>query len=205
MLSLKRWCFIIYLLLTGNNGRDRVLIMQTRINNTCLELIQGDITKQNVDAIVNAANSRLAGGGGVDGAIHRAGGPKIMEECRKIGGCPTGTAVITTAGRLPAKYVVHTVGPVFRDGKSGEPELLQRAYKSSLKVAEQAGARTIAFPSISTGVYGYPVSSASMTALSAVIEYIKQNTAIEKVVFVLYSQHDFDTYCNSLNRLIKGV
>ncbi len=123
-----------------------------------IELFQGDITKLEVDAIVNAANSRLAGGGGVDGAIHRAGGPAIMAECRTIGSCPTGEAVITTAGNLPAKYVIHTVGPVYRGGASGEAKLLQNAYANSLGLAEKHGLKSIAFPSISTGVYGYPIA-----------------------------------------------
>ncbi len=178
--------------------------MQTRINKTILELIQSDITTLVVDAIVNAANSRLAGGGGVDGAIHRAGGPSIMEECRKIGGCPTGQAVITGAGLLSAEYVIHTVGPVYRNGKAGEPELLQSAYKNSLGVAESAGVKTMAFPSISTGVYGYPVEEASKAALSVVIDYVKKDTVIERVVFVLFSLKDFDIYCNSLKALINN-
>src|SRR5512145_1444497 len=131
--------------------------MQTKVNQTLIELVLGDITRESTDAIVNAANSRLAGGAGVDGAIHRAGGPAIMAECRKIGGCPTGEAVITTGGNLAAHYVIHTVGPVYRNGASGEARLLQNAYLNSLKLAEKHGVKTIAFPSISTGVYGYPI------------------------------------------------
>ncbi len=176
--------------------------MDITIQKTVLSLRQGDITVETVDAIVNAANSRLAGGGGVDGAIHRAGGPAIMEECRKIGGCPTGTAVITTAGNLAAKKVIHTVGPVFRGGKSGEPELLRSAYTTSLKRADEHNLKSIAFPSISTGVYGYPIQEASDIALSAVIEHLKGKTGLELAVFVLFSNADFTTYCETLKRLV---
>ena len=175
--------------------------MEIQINKSVIELCQGDITKQEVDAIVNAANSRLAGGGGVDGAIHRAGGPSIMEECRKIGGCPTGSAVITTGGNLPARHVIHTVGPVYRDGKSREPELLKSAYLNSLKVAEKTGIKTIAFPSISTGVYGYPIKDASKIALSAVIDYLNGDTGIERAVFVLFSAQDSETYSKTLKEI----
>ncbi len=135
--------------------------MQYRVNNAVIELFQGDITRLQIDAIVNAANSRLAGGGGVDGAIHRAGGPAIMAECKKIGGCPTGEAVITPGGKLSARYVIHTVGPVYRGGASGEPKLLQNAYANSLGLAEKHNLKSIAFPSISTGVYGYPIEEAA--------------------------------------------
>src|SRR3990172_12786333 len=131
--------------------------MQVTINNSIVELVEGDITKQETDAIVNAANSGLRGGGGVDGAIHRAGGPKILEECIKIGGCPAGKAVITSGGNLKAKYVIHTVGPIYRDGTKGEAETLASAYKESLKLAKSHALESIAFPSISTGVYSYPI------------------------------------------------
>lgn len=176
--------------------------MEIKINKSIIELCQGDITKQNVDAIVNAANSRLAGGGGVDGAIHRAGGPAIMDACRKIGGCPTGEAVITTGGRLPARSVIHTVGPVYRTGQSGEPGLLRNAYYNSLRLAETNGAKTIAFPSISTGVYGYPIHDAARIALSTVIAYLKGDTKIERSVFVLFSTQDFEVYSKTLQELI---
>ena len=176
--------------------------MKKLINTATIELCRGDITRQQVEAIVNAANSRLAGGGGVDGAIHRAGGPAIMEECRNIGGCPTGTAVITTGGRLPAAYVIHTVGPVYRGGGSGEPELLRSAYLSSLRAAEKNGVQTIAFPSISTGVYGYPIEEASRIALSTVIEYLSGKTIIRLVVFVLFSTQDLDVYGSMLAQLV---
>jgi len=172
--------------------------MEAKIKNSIIRLTQGDITKQKVDAIVNAANSRLAGGGGVDGAIHRAGGPKIMEECKKHNGCPTGTAVITTGGNLSAKYVIHTVGPVYQNGTSGEPELLQSAYLNCLKLAEKKSIKTIAFPSISTGVYGYPIKEASALALETVVSCLKGNTCIERVEFILFSLKDYNVYCSAL-------
>src|SRR4030067_1970045 len=131
--------------------------MDIKIGKTTLPLILGDITPEESDAIVNAANSMLAGGGGVDGAIHRAGGPRILEECRKIGGCPTGSAVITTGGHLKAKYVIHTVGPIYHDGKHNEVQLLASAYQGSLALAVKNGIKSIAFPSISNGAYGYPI------------------------------------------------
>jgi O-acetyl-ADP-ribose deacetylase (regulator of RNase III) len=176
--------------------------MQYRVHNAVIELFQGDITKLQVDAVVNAANSRLAGGGGVDGAIHRAGGPAIMAACRKIGGCPTGEAVITTGGDLPARYVIHTVGPVYRNGGSGEPKLLQNAYANSLNLAEKHGVKSMAFPSISTGVYGYPIQEASKIAIDAVAGHLKQKTQIEKVIFVLFSGHDFDVYKNTIQAFL---
>jgi len=172
--------------------------MEIKIKNSIIRLIQGDITKQKVEAIVNAANSRLAGGGGVDGAIHRAGGPKIMEECKKYDGCPTGTAVMTTGGNLPSKYVIHTVGPIYKNGTSGEPELLQSAYFNCLKLAEKNNIKTIAFPSISTGVYGYPIKEASVLALETVMSCLKGKTFIERAEFVLFSLKDYNVYCSAL-------
>ncbi len=168
--------------------------MEIKVHNTTIELYQGDITTQKTDAIVNAANSRLAGGGGVDGAIHRAGGPAIMEACRKIGSCPTGTAVITTGGRLPASHVIHAVGPVYRNGAAGEPELLKKAYQSCLKIAENNSLTSIAFPSISTGAYGYPVHDAARIAIATVLDHLKTKTGIKRVVFVLFNTRDFDVY-----------
>jgi O-acetyl-ADP-ribose deacetylase (regulator of RNase III) len=168
--------------------------MEIKVHNSTIELYQGDITTQQTDAIVNAANARLAGGGGVDGAIHRAGGLAIMEECREIGNCPTGTAVITTGGNLPASHVIHAVGPVYRSGTAGEPELLKKAYQSCLKIAQDNGLTSIAFPSISTGAYGYPIHDAARIAISTVIDHLKANTGIERVVFVLFNTRDFDVY-----------
>ena len=163
-----------------------------------IELLKADITEFKVDAIVNAANSSLLGGGGVDGAIHRKGGPAILQECMLIrerqGGCDTGEAVYTTGGNLPAKYVIHTVGPVWRGGKSGEEGLLRNCYTNSLKVAEELGLKSVAFPNISTGVYGYPKRQAAMVAVEAVKGYGKLAKQIEKVVFVCFDEENFDIY-----------
>ncbi len=169
--------------------------------NTTLELVQGDITRQRVDAIVNAANARLAGGGGVDGAIHRAGGPSIMEQCREIGGCPTGAAVATGAGRLPARWVIHAVGPVWRDGTRGEDDRLRSAWRRSLELADELGARTIAFPSLSTGAYRFPVDRAARIAISAVRDYLSEaETRLEKVVIVLFDEATLEAYRDALRR-----
>ena len=178
-------------------------MVKVTINKSILELIEGDITEQETDAIVNAANSSLLGGGGVDGAIHRAGGPKILEECRKLGGCPTGEARITTGGNLKAKYVIHTVGPVYSGGKKREAELLANAYKNSLSLASQYKLKSVAFPSISTGAYGYPVNEAAMVALKTVINYFKTHTDIELVRFVLFGQKAYQAYDKALQELVK--
>lgn len=175
---------------------------RVKINGTIVSLVKGDITLEETDAIVNAANSQLAGGGGVDGAIHRAGGPLIMEECRKIGGCPTGSAVMTTGGSLKARYVIHTVGPIYRDGSHGEPDLLRSAYRSSLDLALKKGLKSISFPSISTGAYGYPVEEASKIAISATIEFIRQNKGLDLVRFVLFSENDLTTYSHALEKAL---
>ena len=163
-----------------------------------IELLKGDITKIKADAIVNAANSSLMGGGGVDGAIHRAGGPTILEECRKIiarqGSCKTGEAVITTAGNLPAKFVIHTVGPVWNGGKKNEANLLAACYENSLKLATKHNLTTIAFPNISTGIYGYPKNDAAEIALNAVMIYLKQDTFISKVYFVCFDEENYQLY-----------
>lgn len=165
---------------------------------TRIELIQGDITKLNVDAIVNAANSTLLGGGGVDGAIHRAAGPELLNECRKLGGCPTGEARITRGYRLPARHVIHTVGPVWQGGRQGEDELLANCYRNSLKLAELNGLKSIAFPSISTGAYHFPIERASRIAVKSVREYLKETRRIERAFFVCHSEDDFVTYLNEL-------
>ncbi|WKZ33307.1 MAG: O-acetyl-ADP-ribose deacetylase [Thermodesulfobacteriota bacterium] len=178
--------------------------MEIIVEGARLSLVKGDITLQDTDAIVNAANSRLAGGGGVDGAIHRAGGPAIMEECRKIGGCPTGSAVITTGGKLRAKFVIHAVGPIYKDGLHNEPMLLESAYRESLKLAVQNGLKSVAFPSISTGAYGYPVEAASKTALSTVLDFTMDNKNRPDLVrFVLFSDSDYDVYSRTLLSLTE--
>ena len=178
---------------------------ELRIGNARLELVQGDITRQDTDAIVNAANPGLAGGGGVDGAIHRAGGPEILEECRRLGGCPPGEARITTGGRLRARYVIHAVGPVYYDGQAGEPEKLASAYRYSLMLASQHGLRSVAFPSISTGAYGYPVAEAAPIALRTVIEYMRQHPEIELVRFVLYDTPTYAVYERALDAVGEQV
>lgn len=178
-------------------------MMRIDINKSVLELVEGDITEQETDAIVNAANTSLLGGGGVDGAIHRVGGPKILEECRKLKGCPTGEARITTGGNLKAKYVIHTVGPVYHDGKRHEAELLANAYKNSLTLASLHRLKSVAFPSIGTGAYGYPMDEAAMIALKTVIDYVKTHTDIKLVRFVLFSSKAYQAYEKALQELIK--
>lgn len=159
-----------------------------------LEVVEGDITTQNVDAIVNAANSSLLGGGGVDGAIHRAAGPELLEECRKLGGCPTGEARITRGYKLPAKWVLHTVGPVWRGGRQNEDELLANCYRNSLALAGQHGVHTIAFPSISTGAYGFPMERAARIAVTEVMRFLPDNSSIQKVVLVCFGQSALAVY-----------
>lgn len=165
--------------------------MEFTVHHATLELVQGDITQVPADAIVNAANSGLVGGGGVDGAIHRVGGPSIMAELDqirlKIGHCPTGDAVVTGAGNLPAKHVIHTVGPVYRDGTRGEPDRLASCYRTSLDLAQAQGAETVSFPSISTGVYGYPIAEAAEVAVRTVVDRLQQpDCTIKRVIFVLF-------------------
>ncbi len=175
--------------------------MEVKINKGIISLIQGDITKQDTEAIVNAANKTLLGGGGVDGAIHRAGGKAILEECIKIGGCETGEAVITTGGNLPAKYVIHTVGPVYRDGTRGEPDLLASAYRSSLTLASANNIKSISFPSISTGAYRFPLEQAAGIALQIAINYLHEHDYIELICFVLFGQDAFDAFEKKLGQL----
>lgn len=182
--------------------------MTSIIGHTQLALVQGDITTQDVDAIVNAANSSLLGGGGVDGAIHRAGGPDILAECRQLretshtSGLPTGQAVITTGGRLPARHVIHTVGPVWLSGSRGEAELLAACYRNSLQLAMDRGLHTVAFPSISTGIYSYPVEQAARVALSTIMAFLKaQPDWFDEVRMVLYSRYDFEVYQAALAEL----
>ena len=179
--------------------------MELTINKTRLAVVQGDITAQATDAIVNAANSGLMGGGGVDGAIHRAGGPAILEECRQIreerGRLPTGKAVITTGGKLKARHVIHTVGPVWHDGSRGEADLLASAYGESLKLAVERGLRSISFPSISTGAYGYPVAPAARIALQTVSDFLSQDESLAEVVFVLFDAATHRIYAESLREL----
>lgn len=167
-----------------------------------IEVVKGDITKLEVDAIVNAANKSLLGGGGVDGAIHRAGGKAILEECIRIrerqGGCETGEAVITGAGNLPAKYVIHTVGPVWAGGNKGESEKLRNCYMNSLKLAVENNVQTIAFPNISTGVYRFPKDKAAEIAIDAVHNFLAQDERIKKVIFVCFDQENYDIYTNIL-------
>jgi O-acetyl-ADP-ribose deacetylase (regulator of RNase III) len=169
-----------------------------------ITLIKGDITKMKVDAIVNAANSSLLGGGGVDGAIHRAGGPAILEECRQIrakqGGCDTGEAVITTGGQLPAKYVIHTVGPVWNNGTKGEQELLAGCYRNSLQLAIEHGVKTIAFPNISTGVYRFPKPNAAEIAIEAVQQFLATDKNITEVFFVCFDDENYGLYRDRLDK-----
>lgn len=172
------------------------------VNGTTIALTRGTITAQRVNAIVNAANSGLLGGGGVDGAIHRAGGPSILEECKKIravqGTCPPGHAVITGGGNLPVKYVIHAVGPIWRGGTTGEAEILASAYRLSLSIAADYHLKTVAFPSISTGAYGYPVNLAAQTAIATVIDFCRQDSSITEIRFVLFDDYSLEAYAKAL-------
>lgn len=190
---------------SGNNEQKNNMVI--RIGTARITLVCGDITEQYTDAIVNAANSSLMGGGGVDGAIHMKGGQEILEECKVIrresypSGLPTGKAVMTAGGKLKAKRVIHTVGPIWYGGDKGEQELLAQAYRNSLALALESGAKTISFPSISTGVYGYPIEKASRVALRAVIGFLEKNTGIVEVRLVLHSQNDLKIYEKALTEI----
>lgn len=166
-----------------------------------IRLVQGDITKEQVDAIVNAANQTLLGGGGVDGAIHRAAGPGLLAECEQLGGCPTGSARITKGYNLPARFVIHAVGPVYRDGRHGEPELLAGCYRTAMELARQHGCVSIAFPAISCGVYRYPLASAAAIALTTVAEALATETPVQEVRFVLFDTPAYQTYARVLDTL----
>ena len=159
-----------------------------------LVLVQGDITRQKVDAIVNAANSSLLGGGGVDGAIHWAAGPELLEECRTLGGCPTGEARITRGYRLPAHWVIHTVGPIWRGGRQGEDAVLAQCYRSCFALVEQHALRTVAFPSISTGAYGFPVERAAPIAVAEMRAFLERDSVVERVVVVAYDRRTYQVY-----------
>lgn len=175
--------------------------MKATVARSTIELVEGDITHQHVDAIVNAANCTLQGGGGVDGAIHRAGGPAILQECKKIGGCATGDAVITIGGNLQAGHVIHTVGPVWRGGSHGEPALLASAYAASLVLAVSHRLTSIAFPSISTGAYGYPLDQAARIALSTVLQHLRGATTLTTVRFVLFNRMTLEAYTDAMKAL----
>jgi O-acetyl-ADP-ribose deacetylase len=163
-----------------------------------IEVVNADITKQRADAIVNAANTTLLGGGGVDGAIHDAAGPELLAECRTLGGCATGQAKITKGYRLPAKWVIHTVGPVWHGGQHGEDDLLASCYRSSFALAEQHSIRTMAFPGISTGVYGFPMDRAARIAVRETKAFLQNNTSVEKVLLVCFGRHAYDIYSQAL-------
>ena len=168
-----------------------------------IEVVEGDITKQAVDAIVNAANTTLLGGGGVDGAIHRAAGPELLEECRKLGGCATGQAKITKGYRLPAKWVIHTAGPVWRDGRHGEDELLASCYRNCLALAEEHGIRTIAFPSISTGAYGFPMDRAARIAVREIKRFLERNASVERVRLVCFGRSAAEIHSQALDEAVR--
>ncbi|OPL12685.1 MAG: RNase III inhibitor [delta proteobacterium ML8_D] len=175
--------------------------MKVKIGSSILELVQGDITQQDTDAIVNAANRTLMGGGGVDGAIHRTAGPELLAECRTLGGCDTGDAVITQGYKLKARYVIHTVGPVYRGPSPNAERLLKSAYQRSLELALAKGVRSVAFPAISTGAYGYPLKDASYVALRTIIDFLRNYSEIKLVRFVLFNQKAFEAFERSLKRI----
>jgi O-acetyl-ADP-ribose deacetylase (regulator of RNase III) len=181
-----------------------VQAMNGKVDQCRIEVVEGDITKQVVDAIVNAANTTLLGGGGVDGAIHRVAGPKLLEECRKLGGCATGQAKITGGYRLPAKWVIHTVGPVWRDGRHGEDDLLASCYRSCFALLEEHGIRSIAFPSISTGAYGFPMERAARIAVRETKALLERNTSVEKVRLVCFGSSAFQIHTQALDEAARS-
>ena len=182
--------------------------LEFQVGNAKVCIVQGDITDVKIEAIVNAANSSLMGGGGVDGAIHRKGGPRILEECKRLRtrewprGLPTGKATVTTGGNLKTKYVIHTVGPIWRGGNQKEPELLAEAYRNSLKLAVSKKLKTVAFPSISTGAYGYPIERASRTALATVKDFLEREDNLDKIMFVIFSRDDLDIYRGAAKEIL---
>ena len=175
--------------------------MEVLVKASKIVLAQGDITREETDAIVNAANSELKGGGGVDGAVHRVGGAAIMDECRRIGSCPAGQAVITTGGNLKAPWVIHTVGPIYRDGAQGEADLLASAYRESLALASKKRLKRLSFPAISTGVYGYPLEEAASIALRTVKAYLEVHSDIEEVRFVLFDEPTLSVFSEELKKM----
>lgn len=178
-----------------------MIMLKKVFENERLEILIADIITLNVDAIVNAANNSLLGGGGVDGAIHRVAGHKLLEECKKLNGCNTGEAKITKGYNLPSKYVIHTVGPIWRGGFNNESLLLSNSYKNSLKIVDEHNFKTIAFPSISTGVYRYPLEDATKIALSKIIQFLDKNDRVEKIIICCFDQNTFDNYLKSYNLL----
>ncbi|CAG0947719.1 O-acetyl-ADP-ribose deacetylase [Anaerolineae bacterium] len=178
--------------------------MKVEIGGSTLELVEGDITKQDVDAIVNAANSSLLGGGGVDGAIHRAAGPELLAECRTLGGCETGRAKITRGYKLKARHVIHAVGPVYHDGEHGEATLLASAYRTCLELASQNQCASVAFPAISTGIYGYPMEDAARIAFRTIMDYLGAHLEIKLVRYVLYDARAFATHQRVLEQVLPG-
>ena len=180
---------------------NRTNIQITKDMNERIIAIQADITTLDVDAIVNAANNSLLGGGGVDGAIHWAAGPELLDECRTLQGCPTGEAKITKGYRLKARHVIHTVGPIYRNGQHGEPELLENCYRNSLRLAKENRLRTIAFPSISTGVYGYPIEEAARISIRTIDTFLKENPEIQQVTMCCFSGYDKSVYTKALEQI----
>lgn len=185
-----------------SQGYTRAVMSAPRADR--IELVRGDITRADVDAIVNAANSSLLGGGGVDGAIHRAAGPELLAECRRLGGCPTGSAKITKGHQLAARRVIHAVGPVYRDGRSGEPELLAGCYRKALELATANSCESIAFPAISCGVYGYPMEEAARIAIGETMRFLGRTDKIKRVLFVLFDDRALNTYRKVLEELLTG-